>query len=337
MNNRQRIINSLKHISSDIIPYHIEFTQDEHFKMAKYLNDKNFLSKINNHFHRTMWNDINDELPNKKGYFKDYFGVTWNRSGVDKDIGVIENPIFKEDNINMYEFPKLDKNKASALIEKSLNENKNNFALGDIGFSLFERAWTLRGFENILMDMVINPSFVHELLDKICDFNIEVINLYSSFNIDGFYFGDDWGQQSGLITGPSMWREFILPRIKRMYAQCKKYDLYVFQHSCGDIEEIFPDLIEAGLDCYNTFQPEIYDIERIKKEYGSDLSFWGAISTQALLPFETPKVVKEEINRIMNILGKGGGYIAAPTHALPYDIPCENVLAMMEVFENQKL
>jgi len=337
MNNRQRVLNSLNHVSSDIIPYHVEFTMEEHSKMVNYLGDTNFLEKINNHLHRTLWNDINEELPNKKGHYRDFFCVVWNRSGVDKDIGIIEDPIFKEANIDMYNFPKLDANKAKALIKTTLSENSNNnFTLGDIGFSLFERAWSLRGFQNLLMDMVINPTFVHELLDKICDFNIEVIKLHSQFDIDGFYFGDDWGQQHGLITGPSMWREFILPRIKRMYSECKKNDLYIFQHSCGDIEQLFPDLIDAGLDCYNTFQPEIYDIKKIKKTYGNQLSFWGAISTQALLPFESAKNVKTETKRIMEILGKDGGYIAAPTHALPYDIPCENVIAMLDAFENQE-
>jgi len=336
MNKKQRVINSLNHKSSDIIPYHVEFTIEERKKMVKFLGDENFIDKIDNHLHRVTWNDINFELPDKKGHFRDFFGVVWNRSGVDKDIGVIDNPIFKEANINMYQFPNIDINIAHTLIEKELRSKEDYFLIGNIGFSLFERAWSLRGFQSLLMDMALNPKFVHELLDKICDFNIEVINLYSSYNIDGFYFGDDWGQQKGLIMGPAMWREFILPRVKRMYKACQKNGLYIMQHSCGDIEEIFPDLIDAGLNCYNTVQPEIYNLEKIKNEYGSSLSFWGAISTQAMLPFESPEVVKSETKRIMNILGKDGGYIAAPTHDLPYDIPCENVIAMLEVFENQR-
>jgi len=75
----------------------------------------------------------------------------------------------------------------------------------------------MRGMENLLIDMKENPSFVHELLDAIADFNIRIIRNAVKYPIDGFYFGDDWGQQRGLIMGPILWREFIKPRLKRMY------------------------------------------------------------------------------------------------------------------------
>ena len=84
-----------------------------------------------------------------------------------------------------------------------------------------------------------------------------------------------------------------------------------------------------------TFQPEIYDIRAVKREFGRDLSFWGGISTQKLLPCATPEQVKEETRRLMDILARDGGYIAAPTHAVPGDVPPENILAMLEVFHAQ--
>lgn len=149
------------------------------------------------------------------------------------------------------------------------------------------------------------------------------------------YFGDDWGQQKGLMMGAENWRKFIKPVMKKMYQKAKYNGKYVLQHSCGDISEIFPDLIEIGLDCYQTFQPEIYDIQKIKQEFGNDLCFQGGISTQRLLPYAATDVIKSETKRIMDIMGKNGGYIAAPTHAMPHDVPPQNVMAMLEVFENQ--
>ena len=136
--------------------------------------------------------------------------------------------------------------------------------------------------------------------------------------------------------GPKLWREYIKPRMTRMYDRAHKNGKYVIQHSCGDIRELLPDLIEIGLDCYQTFQPEIYDIEKTKAEFGMDLTFWGGISTQQLLSKATPEEVKRETARIMKIMGKGGGYIAAPTHSVPGDVPPENVLAMLDVFMNQE-
>lgn len=96
---------------------------------------------------------------------------------------------------------------------------------------------------------------------------------------------------------------------------------------------------ESDIVPYNadfTFQPEIYDIEKIKEEFGKDLTFWGGISTQRLLPYATPEEVKKETARIMRIMSKNGGYIAAPTHAVPFDVPAENIIAMFEVFQNQE-
>lgn len=107
------------------------------------------------------------------------------------------------------------------------------------------------------------------------------------------------------------------------------------QHSCGDIHEIFPDLIEIGLDCYQTFQPEIYPMETIKKEYGAHLCFWGGISTQRLLPFASAEEVRRVTAETLRIMKPSGGYIAGPTHAIPGDVPPENIQAMMEVLTQQ--
>ena len=136
--------------------------------------------------------------------------------------------------------------------------------------------------------------------------------------------------------GPKLWREFIKPQMEKMYICAKKNDKFILQHFCGDILEIIPDLIEIGLDCYQTFQPEKYNIEDVKKRFGKDLAFWGGISTQKLLPYATPEVIKQETRRIMDIMKIDGGYISAPTHAITFDIPVENIIAMLEVFREYK-
>jgi len=113
--------------------------------------------------------------------------------------------------------------------------------------------------------------------------------------------------------------------------------MYVCQHSCGDISEIFPDLIELGLDAFNTFQTEIYDVVQMIKMYGDKITFYSGISTQRLLSNATPDEVKNAMRRLMEILGENGGYIVAPTHAMANDIPTENILAFLEVVKNQHL
>ena len=187
--------------------------------------------------------------------------------------------------------------------------------------------------EDAMVYMITDPEFVHELLDKILEFNLKVIDIFNEYPIDGIYFGDDWGQQKGMIMGAPFWREFIKPRMEIMYRHAKKNGKFVLQHSCGDIHDIFDDLIEIGLDCYQTVQPEIYNLSEIKERYGDKLCFWGTISTQQALPYLSPEEIQKIIIDTVAIMRKGGGFILAPTHAIPQDVPVENVLAMVECFE----
>jgi uroporphyrinogen decarboxylase len=135
--------------------------------------------------------------------------------------------------------------------------------------------------------------------------------------------------------GYPIWERFLKPRLRKLYGHVKSKGMFVAQHSCGDCSEVFPDLIELGLDIYNTFQPEVYDIGFMKKQYGSAITFYGGISTQRLLPFAAPSEVKKEMHRIIDIMSVDGGYIIAPTHAMPADIPPENVLAFLDVCKNE--
>ena len=183
--------------------------------------------------------------------------------------------------------------------------------------------------------MAANPDFVHSLLDRILDYNLRIIENACSFDIDAMMFGDDWGHQYGLIMGPEFWQEFIKPRIKEMYGLARSKGKFVFIHSCGKVDEVFPDLIECGLNMFNPFQPEVIDVSEIKQTYGDTLSFYGGISTQRTLPYGTVAQVKDEVKRLLDIVGKNGGYVAAPAHAIPADAKPENVAAMIDVLQSQ--
>jgi len=335
MTRRERIIAAVKHQQTDFCPYNIDFTHEEYEKVVQYLGDTDFYSKIGNHIVMVYYNGYLFEVPNKPGYWIDDFGVLWNRNGADKDIGVIEGKVIKNHDVKSYIFPKIDEAKIRNEYENMIKNAEDKFRFGAIGFSMYERAWTLRGMEDLLSDMVDEPEFVGDLLDAITEHNLKVIDIGLEYDIDGFHFGDDWGQQKGLIMGPNYWRKFIKPRMARMYDRVKSKRKIVSQHSCGDVQEIMPDLIEIGLDIYQTFQPEIYDLKEIKQKFGSNLTFWGGISTQRLLPFATPEEVKRVTKKTIEIMGKNGGYIVAPTHSLPADIPAENVVALIEAIQNQ--
>lgn len=335
MTNRERVIRTLRHQESDIVPYSVDFTGQEWEKMVAYTGDPQFYSKIGGHMHCTQYCGWPTEIPGKPQYFRDEYGVVWNRSGADKDIGVVDSPLIPDLEARDYVMPPLDEERLRKEYEALIYWKSDNFVVGGIGFTMFERAWSLCGMENTLADMLCCPKELEQLLEDITQRNLRILDIALEYEVDGIYFGDDWGQQKGLIMGPEHWRHFIKPCMKRLYGRVKQAGKFVLQHSCGDIQEIFPDLIDIGLDCYQTFQPEIYNIEKVKREFGGDLTFWGGISTQQLLPKATPEVVRSETIRIMNIMRRNGGYIAAPTHSVPSDVPPENIEAMLDVFMHQ--
>jgi len=185
------------------------------------------------------------------------------------------------------------------------------------------------------MAMAEGSAFADELLDRILSFDVEVVRHAVAFDVDAIRFGDDWGQQRGLIMGPALWRKYIKPRVARLYGMVRAAGKRVFIHCCGKVDEIFPDLIECGVDVFNPFQPEVMDVEAIKKRFGAEITFFGGISTQRTLPYRTVPEVREEVRRLLERIGRDGGYIAAPAHDVPRDARPENVAAMIDVLRSQ--
>ena len=265
------------------VPWSFKFTQEPSDLLKSYYNSDDLDIPLYNHI-LMLGSDIGffDNLGGDM--YRDVFGAVWDRS-IDKDIGNITGSLISEPSLKNYTFPDpLDKRFFSD-IEVSIKNKPDMFRLFQIGFSLYERAWTLRGMENLLMDFMINPDFVHELFSSIADYNIRQLKEAMRYDIDAVYFGDDWGQQNGLIMGYETWKEFIYPQLKRMYSAVHEEGKYVFIHSCGDVDELFDDLIEIGVDCFNPFQPEVMDVYNLLKTYRGRLTFHGGLSIQKTLPF----------------------------------------------------
>ncbi|MDR0449681.1 MAG: uroporphyrinogen decarboxylase [Treponema sp.] len=336
MNRRDAVITALSHKPTNPIPYHIEFTAQALSRLIEAAHDPDIEKKIDTYLHYTQYWGWPAELPDRREHFKDEFGVVWNRSGADKDIGVVDDPLIKDLENCDYQFPQGDIGRLRRDIEKLIADKEDRFTFMGFGFCMFERCWSLMGMENTLINMIALPEELEAFFDRICDYFLRLVDTALEYDLDGIYFGDDWGQQRGLIMGPANWRRFIKPRMARLYQRVKSKGKYVIQHSCGDCSEILGDLIEIGIDCYQTFQPEIYDIHEVKRKYGDRLTIWGGVSTQQVLPRLKPREVQDEIVRVVKALRGSGGLIIAPTHALPADVPPENILAMAEVFRNQE-
>jgi uroporphyrinogen decarboxylase len=314
------------------VPWSCGFTREARSKLQEHFGTADLEGTLQNHIV-----DLGDGI----GFFDpldgdrvtDVFGVVWNRS-VDKDIGVVEGCVLPEPTLEGYAFPDPLNPRFFADIPARLALYGDRFRAFQVGFSLYERAWTLRGMQNLLLDFHDNPGFVHDLLNTIADFNIAQVNEALKYDIDAVYFGDDWGQQRGLQMGPKLWYEFIYPVLERMYGAVRRAGRHVFIHSCGDVDELLDSLVDIGVNCFNPFQPEVMDVAAIHRRYRGRLSFHGGLSTQRTLPYGTADDVRRETERLL-AMGSQGGYIFAPAHDVEGDVPLENMLAFLQVLQNQ--
>lgn len=314
------------------VPWHIILSKEalERYTIHYKIND--IENHIGNHFIR---------IGSTLGFFTDMdhdckmddFGVVWDRR-IDKDFGTVKDCPLKEPSLAGYQFPDPHDPRFFEDIQEKIDLWSDRFSMFNMGLALFERAWSMRGMERLFMDFYDHPEFVHRLLNTIADYHIAKLRKALEFDIDAVYFMDDWGQQRGLLMGPDIWRTFIFPVLKRMYSVVKDAGKYVVIHSCGSVEELFDDLINIGVNCFNPMQPEVMDAAGILKAYRKRLSFYGGISTQRTMPFGSPEDVKRETAEFIE-LGIDGGYICAPSQSVEGDVPVENIHALIEILQSQ--
>lgn len=315
------------------VPWNYNFTVEvKEMLVTHYGSEDAMESAIQNHFveFRNRVAVVPDEKP---GHVRDAFGVVWDRT-IDKDIGVLANCLLPEPTLKNFTFPNPRDPRVFGLFEPGIKKFPDRFRMFRLGFSLYERAWSMRGMETLMMDFYENPEFVKELFDAICEYNLEQIDEAFKHDIDAVLFGDDWGMQTGLLLGPNIWREFIKPVLKRMYSRVKSSGKKVFIHCCGKVESLFDELIEIGVDCFNPFQPEVMDIFSLLEKYRGKMAFHGGLSLQRTLPLGTTEDVKNETLRLLEA-GSKGGYILAPSHAVESDVPLANILTFVETAKNQ--
>lgn len=333
MSYKTDFIQVIQHKAVYPIPFSIKFTVEAKLKYREFLGrDFDPVKDTGSYVVASHTNNGWEEV--KPGYFKDYFGVIWNKT-VDRTLGVVDDPPLKEARFGNFRFPDPDLIPVYDSIAKNNREYSDRFHMISIGFTLFERAWSLMGMENLMMNMLLEPEFIHELLDRITEYNIKVIENAASLGVDCVHLGDDWGSQNGLLISSEMWKEFIKPRLSRTCLATKNKGLLVSLHCCGKVDELFPDMIECGVDVFDPFQPEVMDIFALRELYRNELAFWGGLSVQKTLPHGTPQDVIAESKKILAEIAPGGGYIFSPSHSLTGDIPVENIKAFLEIAQCQ--
>jgi uroporphyrinogen decarboxylase len=191
----------------------------------------------------------------------------------------------------------------------------------------------LRGLEQIMIDLAINPEIVEAINERLVNFYLEHNRkIFSNAHgkIDIFFMGDDFGTQNGLFISNTMWKKFYKPGFKKFIDLAHHYGIKVMHHTCGNITDLIPDFIECGLDILQSLQPGAMspNFKKIKKEFGRYICFQGGIDIQNTMPFGSTEDIEREVSERIRNFAPGGGYIICTAHNMLPDTPLENVLAL---------
>lgn len=221
--------------------------------------------------------------------------------------------------------------------EQAQTLREAGYAVGAWCFAgVFEMVFWLRGYKNAYLDFALRPDWVEGLMDALLaihsDFWEAILDETQGL-LDIALLTEDFGTQSRLMISPEQFRTIVKPRIGQLIRTIKKRSpsTRVLLHSDGAIFPIIGDLIEMGVDVLNPLQPgaEGMDPRKVKREFGRELSFHGAIDIQRVLVSGSPDDVRSEVHHTVEALGAGGGYIVAPAHCVQPDVPPENIVALV--------
>ena len=201
--------------------------------------------------------------------------------------------------------------------------------------NIFETAWYMRGFERMLEDFAVNPELAWAIMERVTDFYVAhfaAVLRAAKGEIDLVFTADDIGSQRGLLMSLAMWERMVKPHHVRLNAVIHEGGAKVIYHTDGAVMEAVPGLIEMGIDVLQALQFSAAGMDPVvlKESYGDRLCFEGGVSVQTTLPFGTPEQVRQEVERLISVLGKGGGYILGPSHAIQAGTPAANIVAAFD-------
>ena len=356
MKHRERVLTALNHQEADRCPMQVSFTPEfaarleadlrlngqclhnphgggNTYELERALEEDMLLTSVGwvNGYYQAGYQNV--------ASYQDEWGVTWKTIEYETPYGKgkytepFGHPLAGDRDLESYLPPDPDRPELYTETDRVLAEFKEEYwIVGVTPTTIFECAWALRGYEQLMMDLAVQPEIANRVLDIPYSYHKTVTQHLVSMGVDMIWLGDDMGGQNGMLMAPRMWRQFFKPRMADLIASLRQINpqIKIAYHTDGVVYPIIPDLIEIGVDILNPIQPMAMDPVRLKTEYGQNLSFWGSLDIQQTLPFGTPEQVEAEVLTRLQTIGKGGGLLIGPTHNLQLDTPLENFWAMIE-------
>lgn len=331
---RDTVLSQIHHKESPEVPYTLDFEEDVGRRLDGHYGGPAWRERLKPYIITAKAVETDPKEPIDARYVRDGYGGIWRQ---DMRPWHLEKPPLPKPSFDGYEFPKAESFFRPGWKEEGFRicaAHKDSFLVGGLGWGIFERSWNLRGFENVLMDSVEEPEFFEEMLDRLMNLYLAFVEYTADLPVDGILFGDDWGDQRGVILGPERWRRFLKPRWAKIYEAVHARGKIVMSHSCGSVAEIMPDLIEIGLDVLESVQAEAAGMNpyELKRRWGDKIAFWGGLGSQSTIPRGTPAEILCEVRRLKAEMTRGGGYILAPAKPLQPETPTANAVAVVEAF-----
>lgn len=358
MKQRDRVLAALNFEETDRVPFQATFTPEFADNLRKHFG----LPAQRTEPHHREWYGYDleiltgqDALQVGIGWVTNYYlkdvpytdnwGVKWKIDRYETLFGeghytnLLEGPLYGDDpDVAAYQAPDPNEPGLYDHLERLIREYQQDyFIIGRIHGTIFETAWALRGFEDLLMDMLVDEDLAGEVLDITFNYHLEVARNMARREVDMIWLGDDFGSQNSLLLNPDTWDRLFKPRYAKLIAECKaiKKDIKMAIHSDGCVYDIIPGLIDIGMDVLNPIQTECMDPKILKNKYGKNMAFFGGMAVQSTLPMGTKDDIRKEFEWLKGTLGKGGGWMCAPTHHVQLDTPIENFLELCKIIQSK--
>ena len=242
----------------------------------------------------------------------DEWGNQWARVDDTSKGEVVKGILDDLDGMEGYEFPDYSRPEDYAGVATQRQAHPDKWLNGSMPGFAFNIARKMRKLDQYLMDLILEKDRVRALHDRIDLLLEDMIRNYAAAGVDGVMFAEDWGTQSQTLVSPELWREEFFPRFQRLCGMAHERGIKVFMHSCGQIQEIVPGLMEAGVDALQFDQPDLHGIDNLagQQEQGR-ITFWCPVDIQKTLQLRDEEIIRQKVREMLDKLWQGrGGFIA---------------------------
>lgn len=299
----------------------------------EYPNDANCVGPVM----PSVWED-----PKAKDYLPNYSwtGMTapagWASAGHDGRVAIRDWAQLDE---VLAGFPDPNRPEIFVAAREGMGRSAGRYNLMVWWFCLYERVWSMRGMENVLVDFYENPGPLHRLMDALTEFYVALIRRSGrELGVDGVFTSDDIGMQTGPMFSREIFDEFFKPRYARIIRAAHEHNMHFWLHTCGDVRAFLDDFVAMGLDVIHPIQKYTMDEREVAQRFGGKIAFWCGMDVQRILPRGTPEDVRREVRFMIDTYDRpGGGCIVTAGNDITNDVPLENLRAFYDETYNYGL